>query len=208
MPITITGIREILRRFIGKPPSTMGHNSGPAWNTAYSSGRWNYLKKVSELAHYAVIVSYCQTLGWRIHCSILDICCGEGILREYFGKRFDSRYVGVDFSSVAIQRARRRRYRNSRFIHADVANYVTTQKFDIIIFNECLYYFTEPLQVMERFEKTLSSRGVFIVSMYVSTKSKHIWPKLQTRYSVIDEVIVENASHARWIIKVLSVKKR
>jgi trans-aconitate methyltransferase len=186
----------------------MDQNSGTAWDTAYSSGRWNYLKRVSELAHYAVIVSYCQILGQRRRYSILDTCCGEGILREYFGKKFDARYVGIDFSSVAIQRARRRKYRNSRFIRADVANYVSAQKFDIIIFNECLYYFTEPLQVMERFEKALSRRGVFIVSMYVSAKSKNIWTKLQTRYSVIDEVIVENVSHARWIIKVLSVRKR
>jgi 2-polyprenyl-3-methyl-5-hydroxy-6-metoxy-1,4-benzoquinol methylase len=172
------------------------------WEREYESHDWDCLKGIGELAHYSVIVGYCEyfdKLG-----AVLDVGCGEGILQERLRRCEYSRYVGIDISAEAIRRASRRQDETTRFVQADVATYEPDQRFDTIIFNECMYYLEDPLAVLRKFEAALTDGGLFIVSMHETERSRRLWKTLESVHVVEDEVIVTNHSRVSWAIKVLN----
>ena len=69
----------------------------------------------------------------------MDIGCGEGILCERLSKSYYSRYVGIDVSTVAIDRANVNNSQKTKFLAEKIEDFNTNEKFDVIIFNECLY---------------------------------------------------------------------
>lgn len=175
------------------------------WETHYSSERWEFLKEVGQLAHYSVIVGYC--CYFKQPGTILDIGCGEGILQEKLRPYKYSRYVGVDISTEAIHLAPNKQDERTLFVRADASRYIPNERFNIIIFNECLYYFKDPLSVMRRYANFLEENGLLIVSMYVTERTKCIWKILEKSYTPDDEVRVTNKSGVSWIIKVFLVSR-
>lgn len=175
------------------------------WNSQYSLGKWNYLRQVGELAHYSVIAGYCHY--FRPGGRLLDIGCGEGILQERLCSTGYSRYTGVDISEKAVKLASGRQDEKTFFVQADVAEYQPDSLSDIVIFNECLYYFQYPLGIAKRYERFLTEEGLFIVSMFATEKTGHIWKILEPFYAVQDEVFVKNRSGVSWNIKVLANPK-
>jgi 2-polyprenyl-3-methyl-5-hydroxy-6-metoxy-1,4-benzoquinol methylase len=134
----------------------------------------------------------------------LDVGCGEGILQELLSSQY-SRYVGIDIAAEAIRRATLKQDEKTIFVTADASKYTPDEQFDIIIFNECLYYFEDPLSIMRRYERFLKEDGIFIVSMYILEKNLGIWRMLEAEYAVMDEVQVSHKSGISWIIKVINV---
>jgi len=175
------------------------------WDSQYSLGKWDYLRQVGELAHYSVIAGYCHY--FKPGGSFLDIGCGEGILQERLCYSGYSRYAGIDISEEAICLASGRQDEKTFFVRADVSGYCPDSKSDIIIFNECLYYFQDPMSVMKRYESFLTEDGLFIVSMFATEKTGRIWKILEESYIVQDEVFVKNRSGVSWNIKVLANPK-
>jgi len=47
-----------------------------------------------------------------------------------------------------------------------VEDYVPDEKWDVILFNEVLYYTFDPVLVLSKFEKALTPGGTFVISMY------------------------------------------
>ena len=113
-------------------------------------------------------------------------------------------YVGIDVSTVAIERASFKKNNKNLFIASRIEDFKTDDKFDVIIFNECLYYMQEPLKTLQHYESILARRGVFIVSMCKTIESWKIWRQIDLRYSIIDAASVSNAKRACWMIKLLN----
>ena len=58
--------------------------------------------------------------------------------------------------------------------------------FDVIVFNEVLEYFTDPVQLVQRYEKWLVPGGEFVVSQYRAdddARTRRIWRGLHRRYT-------------------------
>ena len=138
----------------------------------------------------------------------MDIGCGEGLLQEKLRICKYSRYTGIDISSEAIARAADRKDERTEFLSADACEYEPAERYDIVIFNECLYYFDEPARVMRRFEQCLYEEGIFIVSMFVANKTMPIWRTLDSLYTTQDAVHVTNAAGTSWVIKVFADSRR
>jgi SAM-dependent methyltransferase len=174
-----------------------------ALDAEYSNGLWDYLREVEELSRFSVVVGYCHHLKNRG--SILEIGCGEGILQERLNKILYSRYVGVDISPEAISRAAHKADENTWFIAEDANSYVPNERFDIIIFNECLEYFANPLSLVRRYESFLKDDGIYIVSLFVgvdTARTKKIWKMLDSIYPSETETRVSNKKKYTWMIKV------
>ena len=167
----------------------------------YQKGDWVNLKNVDELAHYSMIIGYFQY--FKYGGSILDIGCGEGILLERLGINSYSYYIGIDFSSDAIEQACKKSLYKAEFINADVNSYSTDKHFDTIIFNESLYYLKNPLDNLKRYEDYLEKDGIFIISMFDKRKNS-LWDKIESAYNILDETRVINRAEKPWVIKVLS----
>ena len=169
----------------------------------YSSGEWDYLRGLDELARFSVVVGYCH--HFKEAGTILEIGCGEGVFQERLCPSKYSRYVGVDIAPEAIRRASCKQDEKTFFVCEDASIYSPDERFDVIVFNECLEYFDDPLSIVRRYERFLEKNGVYIISMFVgidTVRTKRIWKMLESAYASEVETQVSNKSRWSWVIKV------
>jgi len=159
---------------------------------------WN----TNELPRYGVTLAYCQR--FKPGGSILDVGCGEGMLQDRLCPQSYSRYVGVDISGVAIERASVRQSEKAAFVQADAGTYTPDETFDVIVFNECVYYFDDPLALVRRYEAFLREDGIFIISMFVgdTARTRKAWKKLETVYQPRAAARVSTLPGYTWDVKV------
>jgi 2-polyprenyl-3-methyl-5-hydroxy-6-metoxy-1,4-benzoquinol methylase len=171
------------------------------WEAQYVGGRCDYYREISELARYHIVAGYCHYL--KPAGTILDLGCGEGILQERLDPSKYSRYVGVDFSSEAINRATNQQDEKTLFVTADISTYIPDGKFDVIIFSECIMCFKEPVDMVKRYDNFLKVDGFFIISLVSHESTTPVWKILEHTYSPADEVVVSHKGvNLSWIIKV------
>jgi SAM-dependent methyltransferase len=170
------------------------------WDRQFAAGEWAYLHGLDELAHHSVIAGYVAYFGRPA--SVLDVACGEGRLRRLLPREVD--YLGVDWSAVAVENARRQADGNARFAVADVGAYVPDREFDFIVFNECLYYFQPAEAALRRYAAHLAHGGRLIVSMYDTEAHGRIWRTLEAGFETLDRVQVVNAGGTAWNIAMLA----
>lgn len=139
--------------------------SKETWEAEYQTGKWNYLRNDDELPRYAILAGYLNE-----RCSggsILDLGCGDGVLCERLTPGSYGKYLGIDISAEAVARAAALDLAGARFACADVEQFELDESFDAIVINEVLYYFRDPVRVVERFAEALTARGVMLASMYL-----------------------------------------
>ena len=174
------------------------------WEKQFSSGAWDYLESKDEAQHYQTIIKFFDQQKNKN--SILDIGCGKGVLYKYLkenGSLQGSGYMGIDLSQTAI-RAAQQRFRETNFKQLDFENNSIEKKFDVIIFNESLYYFPLPLKIIDKcFLQNLNENGVFIISMFNYPGHDEIWKKIEKHYHILLSEEVKNDKGEKWKIKVL-----
>ena len=138
--------------------------------------------------------------------AILNLGCGEGFLLQKLQPPDHARYVGVDFSRAAIEKASRLGLPNATFVTSDIDAYAPAGVFDAIVFTESLCYLPDPLRTVATFARHLSERGVVLVSMNVDFRGgPDIVRQLQQRYRTLDAVRLAHADRNRsWLCAVLS----
>jgi len=164
--------------------------SKEVWDFQYRNKRWDYLANDEEVSRYSVIRGYIQHFNRQG--SILDIGCGEGILQERLRAFGYTRYVGLDISEAAIQRAHIKEDAKTVFISGDAESHIPDESFDIMIFNEVLYYFHNPLDSFARYMSLLRERGVVIVSLEDTIRSAAIRQRIKTTYPAVVETKITN----------------
>ena len=138
------------------------------WNRQYASSSWKYLANLEQVPRYAIIE------GWRHRLkpagSVLDLGCGEGTLLEHLPLAGGVTYTGVDLAQVAIDVAvtKIRDESRERFVCADLRTFEMPagSAFDVIVFNEVLYYFADPVSLVQRYRASLATGGLVIVSIF------------------------------------------
>lgn len=184
-----------------------GHSFGDspkskaAWNNQYERGDWDYLGRLQESSRYSALIGYVTLL--RNEGALLDVGCGEGILYERIG-HLECSYVGMDISEVAISRLQARHPdASATFVAADADVYAPTQSFDLIVFNESLYYLRQPLKGLQRYAAAFKPNGVLIVSTYMaSRRAKAILRDVKENFVVVDETETIQGSMS-WLCTVL-----
>jgi 2-polyprenyl-3-methyl-5-hydroxy-6-metoxy-1,4-benzoquinol methylase len=151
--------------------------------------------------------------------SILDLGCGEGILRERLGSSSIERYTGVDWSNEAVELARQRDNERAEFIPASIDEWIPDGRYDAIVFNEVLYYLPQPLVTVARYARSLTDSGSMFVSMWnpavlVSARSpvsmrrlrvrleySLLWKRLDRQYDVLADVVAKRDRLRTWRIQ-------
>lgn len=185
--------------------SRRGQGDAPAsaatWDQQYNDGRWSLLAEDDELIRYAVLDGYARAINPEA--AILDIGCGEGLLSRHLTSY--ARYLGVDISEVAISSARSLEDVRTRFVASDASCFSPEETFDVIVFNESLYYFAEPLAVLEHYGEFVEAGGVFLISMFRTPRSAAIARLLEKRHPIISESRIGNR-RGEWLCIVLRPK--
>lgn len=179
-----------------------GHRGRPrddeAWEAEYRTGHWTYLDSPRELAHYAMIVGYVQQFGDKP--KVLDVGCGHGRLRRLLGTMPLSRYLGIDVSSEAVKQAR-------ESFCCDVTQFEVgtfeagpqlAEQFDFIIFNESIYYASDPIAVLRTYRGQLAAGGTLIVSIRDMRKNRRIRAAIQAHFPASHSTMVTNEYGERW----------
>ncbi|MHB1586649.1 MAG: class I SAM-dependent methyltransferase [Acidiferrobacteraceae bacterium] len=196
----MTALKGMLRRLPGM--SASGRQRPEQWDLEYQNGRWDYLRGVDELAHYSVIAGYCR--HFIQGGSIWDVGCGEGILCNVLDDSCYSFYLGTDFSEQAISRAVGRVDGPKRMFRvADMHDFDPQRRFNMIVFNESLYYSQAPANVLRRHAAFLEPDGLLVVSMYLSRRSP-IWNEIRSVGRLLDEVQIRNRNGTCWTCQLLA----
>ena len=148
------------------------------WDESYMNGYANVMSAEKELVRYKKIVELIESTGEIKR--VLDLGCGNGLLENMVSNQHQ--YVGVDISSCAIKIAdANKKHFHSIFVCDDICTYNPLSEFDVIIFNESLYYIENARKVVERYFNYLQKCGSMVISIYV--------PNEQHRsYRVFDEL--------------------
>jgi SAM-dependent methyltransferase len=195
-------VHEVLRHLYGF--SRRHPVNVTQWDAEYSEGDYTErLDGITHVAHHAVILGY---LGYGAKKpTILDIGCGHGRLLQLLAGLDFAEYLGVDWSSEGIERARSLLIPRTRFEVADMNHWDTTERFDAIVLNNCLYYFDDPPQVFERALGWLAVDGLVIADMYRGIGARYIWSRIES--APVEQVaacaVRDDATGAIWDVKTL-----
>ncbi len=176
------------------------------WDREFAGGTWDYLDSSPiERARHAVIGMYCQT--HKPAGAILDIGCGEGTLFDFLNNVQKSTYLGIDISSEAIAKAQKKR--SGSFVIGDALEFRAKKKYDVIVFNEVLYYLDE-MAVFEKYRHFLKRGGIVIVSLY---RTKHhqydarVWRSAKKYFKAIDLLELTGAAKKMKVIWKIAIMK-
>jgi trans-aconitate methyltransferase len=167
------------------------------WDERWSDPAFYGEYRLDELAHYSVLAGYVKAL--KPGGSVLDVGCGDGILRAHLQPDAFSRYVGIDFPE-AIARASARVDPRTSFSAADMRVFSSVDRFGVIVFNESLYYVDDPIGELRRYTPFLEQGGIFLVSMHRKPKSERIWSDIAAAFSMVDQVTIANRAGVGWIL--------
>lgn len=182
-----------------------GRGDAPApkevWEEQYRRGGWEFMRGLDELARYSVIAGYLHHL--KPGGSVLDVGSGEGLLADHLRPFGYSRYLGVDLSEAAIRQAAGRADERTAFAAVDAEAYVPPpERWDAIVFNECVYYFNDPMATVRRYEAFLAAGGILVVSTFRSRRADVIVKRLLAAYPLLEETAITNRT-GTWVVRVL-----
>jgi 2-polyprenyl-3-methyl-5-hydroxy-6-metoxy-1,4-benzoquinol methylase len=177
----------------------VGMDRESRWNKEYAEGGWDWLRNLDELAHHCVLAGYVAYL--KPGGSVLDVGCGEGVFQEQL-RGAESRYLGVDFEEP-VKKAQHKGTATTRFAVADMNEFTTTETFDVIVFNESIYYLHDLMAGLRRYEQFLTPDGVILISMHGKERNDEKWAQIDAHYTVLDAVTMQNARGIRWTTKAL-----
>ncbi|OIN55959.1 class I SAM-dependent methyltransferase [Arsenicibacter rosenii] len=178
------------------------------WNYQYERGSWDGLEKLDELPRFSIIAGLIQFLKPDAP-AILEIGCGEGILAQRIGRNAYSSFIGTDVADAAIQRANERFGDDKTVFEAvDMNDYTTSQQFDVIIFNESLYYLRPMAEKLAgQYIPMLKPGGIMIISLNTGPHAdgETKWNLIDTLFDTLDKTLVETTKNG-WIVKTLTPK--
>jgi 2-polyprenyl-3-methyl-5-hydroxy-6-metoxy-1,4-benzoquinol methylase len=173
--------------------------SKETWEDQYRSGGWAFMRRLDEVARYAVIAGYLHHL--RPGGSVLDVGCGEGLLLDHLRPLGCSRYHGIDLSEAAVAQAAPRAGGGATFAAADAEAYTPADRWDAVVFNECVYYFNDPEGTVHRYGAWLTEGGVLIVSTFRSLRADAIARRLGEELEMLEETAITNEK-GTWVVRV------
>ena len=169
------------------------------WEQQYGSGHWDFLRSLGERARFSVLAGYLHEL--KPQGALLDVGCGEGLLYERLLSQ-PSVYLGLDISAAAIEKART--IGAGPFLCADAEQFVASDTYDVIVFNECLYYFYDPVGTVGRYASALRPDGIMIVSTFLqSRRGRAILRALKRKHTVMDETSIAHGARS-WTCSVFT----
>jgi 2-polyprenyl-3-methyl-5-hydroxy-6-metoxy-1,4-benzoquinol methylase len=176
----------------------------------YRQGGWDFLNSDLELPRYGVISSYMKNLGRPI--SLLDVGCGEGLILKFCDREWLVSYWGLDPSQTALDRISNI-LPGDRLVCAALEEFSTDQKFDVILFNEVLYYTTDPESQLNSFRTYLKPGGVVLISAFKksglfarnSCSIRSVWSLIdKCKWKKLNQVVIKNIQHGlSWNIVLL-----
>jgi SAM-dependent methyltransferase len=167
----------------------------------YRSGAWAHFHGLSELPRQSVIVGYVSQLHAKP--AILDLGCGSGRLAQLFQPHPFRRYLGVDLSAEGVRLARSLQLRGCEFAEGNFETWRPAEKFDVIIFSECIGYAHDPGALVAGFLPWLEAGGTVVISHFRFGHWAAHWRRVEQHLRAFETATVANESGQTWDIRLL-----
>lgn len=167
----------------------------------YRTGAWAHFHQLPELPRQSIIVGYVTQL--HKNPSILDLGCGSGRLAQLFQPHPVNRYLGVDLSPEGIRLARALALRNCEFVEGNFETWRPAQKFDVIIFSECIGYAQDPGALTAAFLPWLEAGGTVVISHFRFGHWAAHWRRVEQQLQSFEATTVANDRGQTWDIRLL-----
>lgn len=164
------------------------------WNKAYEAGSWGRLADPTEAARYSMLTGYLQLIGGDP--DILDVGCGEGLLRTHLADRAFRRYVGVDVSTAAVERAKGLCDERTEFVVAPEPH-VGLGSFDVVVCNEMLYFIDSPQTLLNTIRVVLRPGGSLLSSNWRHGGDIALHRMIDRNFDLVDRVELRNEASLR-----------
>jgi 2-polyprenyl-3-methyl-5-hydroxy-6-metoxy-1,4-benzoquinol methylase len=170
------------------------------WNHKYRKGNCEGYKDDAEVPRLdAVARMLCKH---KTRPRVLEMGSGEALLQRRLTADDYARWLGVDLSDVVIEKAQQFTGPQVDYQVANMLEFQTAERFDAILFTECINYVEQRDQVLRRYFPFLAPQGVFILSVYEQVRSPKIWMEVDSVLDTIETVVTEN-ERGKWICKVM-----
>ena len=170
------GVSSGLRRYRPEPLSAQ------RWERSYTTGEFDYMRDLSELPRYSLLIGYLRMHPGRP--SVLDIGCGTGRLRELLAEEdFDS-YAGLDLSTEAIRSASSLADPRTSFTVGGAMT-VELPAVDVVVLNEMLYYAPSPRALVRRIASTIRPGGIVLSSIWRHAGDRALWRLLDEELELV-----------------------
>lgn len=167
------------------------------WNHKYAMHNWDNLHQEDE--RFSAVIKMCYNTNAMP--SILEIGCGEAVMFQKMKDKPVACFTGIDLSDVAIERAKPFEQANVKFEVGDMETYQPARQYDLIVFNESLYYSKKPGLILKRMAGRLTPHGNIIITAIENKYTAHLWPAVEAfRWHKQEECTVE-AGDSKWVIK-------
>jgi len=204
-------LQRRLRFFLGSLARTLTNNRFPTarmtWDETYRSKEPDRYKSLEQFARYAVIEGYCKSLPRPF--SLLEVGCGAGILLSRLDTALLADYVGLDVSSLALEQARII-YPNGKYVHSSAEAFSPdANSFDVVIFNESIYYLRNLVAQFNRYLSFLTPGGHAIVSItHLCPDPLRLFEEAFLKHIVSQTVITDTRSSKAWSVYLVSKEPR
>ena len=177
------------------------------WDGMYRDKEPDRYKRLEQFARYAVIEGYCKSLPRPF--SLLEVGCGAGILPSRLDPSLIACYVGLDVSSLALDEARIT-YPNGKYVHSYAEDFSSdANSFDVIIFNESIYYLHDLVTQFNRYLSFLTPGGHAIVSItHLCPDPLRLFEEAFRERIVSQTVVTDVRSHKAWSVYLASKERR
>jgi 2-polyprenyl-3-methyl-5-hydroxy-6-metoxy-1,4-benzoquinol methylase len=170
------GVSSGLRSYRPEPLSAQ------RWERSYTTGEFDYMRDLSELPRYSLLIGYLRMHPGRP--SVLDIGCGTGWLRELLAEEdFDS-YTGLDLSSEAIRSASSLADQRTSFTVGDAMT-IELPAVDVVVLNEMIYYAPSPRDLIRRIATITRPDGMVLSSIWRHAGDRALWRLLDEELELI-----------------------
>jgi predicted TPR repeat methyltransferase len=147
---------------------------------------WNFASSPYELGRYAHII---EALRGRRYNSAFEPGCSIGVLTEELASICDI-VEATDIAQIAVDRARHRcsSLANVHIECGALPDNIPTGKFDLIVFSEIGYYFSEfQLQsLINRLITHMDPCGTFLAAHWLGSSSDHLLSGDQVHQLIMD----------------------
>ncbi|MET0341099.1 MAG: class I SAM-dependent methyltransferase [Polyangiales bacterium] len=182
-----------------------GSSDKRQWEDEYAGGAWQGLGRGSDADRYAIILRHLIRRGSAS--SVLDVGCGSGALLDFVARADLTHYTGVDISEEALKQAQARagRIPSTHFVASTAEAYTPDRLYDVIVFNEVVFYLQDPRAVLTSYQRFLAPDGLLLVSMLDCPLARLLWHKLSRGFVTTERTNVGSGALS-WSVRALTIK--
>lgn len=180
------------------------HAQAQDWDQVYAEGEYDRLSRHEQRHHHRLLAAL---LAERApHPAVLELGAGEGVFLDSLKPFGPRRYLGVDLSALAVERAQARfsDLPQAAFAAGDGRTWSSDgERFDAVVLSECFEYLGEPAELVARCRAMLAPGGVIGVTQWLGLQSVKDWRRFKDLTTVRDEVVITAAWGGAWVVAVL-----